>query len=68
MIRIWDGLQPMEQQLVRNTISMLAMLTGLYDDLKAKGAAELEAELDGQRQLSIPALEMGPGLTGVAWR
>jgi hypothetical protein len=55
MVRIWDTLQPMEQQLVRNTISMYAMLTGLYDDIKAKGGAEREAELEGQRPRGVPA-------------
>jgi hypothetical protein len=48
LVRIWDTLQPMEQQLARNAIQMLAMLTGLYDDIKSKGAAEREAELEGR--------------------
>lgn len=64
MVRIWDTLQPMEQQLVRNAISMYAMLTGLYDDIKAKGAAEREDELDGRHQPGVPAFGMGPGVAG----
>lgn len=68
MVRIWDTLQPMEQQLVRNTISMYAMLTGLYDDIKAKGGAEREAELEGQYPQGVPALGPGPGVAGLAGR
>lgn len=51
LLRIWDQLQPMEQQLVRQAISAFAMLTGLYDDIKAKGGAEREAELEGRAAL-----------------
>jgi hypothetical protein len=54
LLRIWDTLQPMEQQLVRQAISTFAMLTGLYDDIKAKGAAEREAENEGQGPAPAP--------------
>jgi hypothetical protein len=66
LLRIWDTLQPMEQQLVRQAISAFAMLTGLYDDIKAKGGAEREAELEGRRPepspLRVPVTM--PGTTG----
>jgi hypothetical protein len=68
MVRIWDTPQPIEQQLVRNTISMYAMLTGLYDDIKAKGGAERDAELEGQYPQGVPALGPGPGVAGLAGR
>jgi len=48
-LRIWDQLQPLEQQFVKQAITTFAMLTGLYDEIKAKGGAEREAELEGQR-------------------
>jgi hypothetical protein len=67
MLRIWDTLQPMEQQLVRNAISMLAMLTGLYGDIKAKGGAEREAELEGQRPQPAAAFA-GSAVAGMAGR
>lgn len=56
----------MEQQLVRQAITTFAMLTGLYDDIKAKGGAEREAELEGQgpqpSPLRVPVTL--PGTTG----
>lgn len=67
MLRIWDSLQPVEQQLVKNTIAMYAMLTGLYDDIKAKGGAEREAELEGQRPQHVPPYTL-PASAGVAGR
>lgn len=54
LLRIWDTLQPMEQELVRQAISTFAMLIGLYDSIKAKGGAEREAELEGQGPQSSP--------------
>ena len=66
LLRIWDTLQPMEQQLVRQAISAFAMLTGLYDDIKAKGGAERQAELEGRGPAPSPLrvpLTM-PGTTG----
>jgi hypothetical protein len=68
LVRTWDTLQPMEQQLVRNAISMLAMLTGLYDDIKSKGGAEREAELEGQAQQRGPGFDLGPAMGGAVAR
>jgi hypothetical protein len=68
MVQIWDTLQPMEQQLARNAISMLAMLTGLYDEIKAEGAVEREAELEGHAPQPGPAFGLGPALAGAAGR
>jgi hypothetical protein len=48
-LRIWDALQPLEQQMVRQAVTSLAMLTGVYDDIKLKGATERETELEGKR-------------------
>jgi hypothetical protein len=63
MLRIWDTLQPLEQQFTKQAITTLAMLTGLYDEIKAKGAAEREAELEGQRPgpgaLTLPGMPSG---------
>jgi len=39
----------MEPQFFKQAISAFAMLTGLYDETKAKGAAKREAELEDQR-------------------
>lgn len=66
MLRIWDTLQPMEQQLVRQAITTFAMLTGLYDDIKAKGAAEREAELEGRgpRLSPLRGPVATPGMAG----
>jgi hypothetical protein len=67
LLRIWDTLQPVEQQLVKNTIARFAMITGLYDEIKVKGAAEREAELEGQRPQ--PGAFTLPGMAaGVAGR
>jgi hypothetical protein len=49
MLRIWDTLQPLERQFVKQALTALAMLTGLYDEIKAKGAAERDAEIEGRR-------------------
>ena len=38
----------MEQQFVKQAITAFAMLTGLYDEIKAKGGAERAAELEGR--------------------
>jgi hypothetical protein len=67
LLRIWDQLQPVEQQLCKNTIAMFAMLTGLYDEIKAKGGAEREAELEGQRPGYVPPFTMA-ATSGVAGR
>jgi hypothetical protein len=67
MLRIWDQLQPLEQQFVRNTITMFAMITGVADDLMAKGAAEREAELEGQRP-GPGAFTMPVAMPGTAGR
>jgi hypothetical protein len=65
MLRIWDSLQLLEQQMVRQGILNLAMLTGVADDLKMKGAAEREAELEGKRPqpgaFTLPGLSAGIG-------
>jgi hypothetical protein len=68
MLRIWDSLQPLEQQLVRNTVSMFAMLTGVYDDIKAKGGAERETELEGGTPGRAPGLNLGSAVAGMAGR
>jgi hypothetical protein len=67
MLRIWDQLQPLEQQFVRNTITMFAVISGVADDLKAKGAAEREAELEGQRP-EHGAFTMPVAMPGTAGR
>jgi hypothetical protein len=67
MLRIWDELQPMEQQFVKQAIGAFAMLTGLYDEIKAKGAAEREAELEGQ-QPEHGAFTLPGAAAGVAGR
>lgn len=67
MLRIWDTLQPLEQQFVKQALTAFAMLTGLYDEIKAKGAAEREAELEGQHPQ--PGAFTFPGaVPGVAGR
>ena len=43
------------------------MLTGLYDDIKAKGGAEREAELEGRRP-EPGAFAMPAAMPGVAGR
>jgi hypothetical protein len=68
MLRIWDTLQPLERQLVKQAITTFAMLTGLYDEIKAKGGAERETELESGRPPRMPALALGPGMSGVAGR
>jgi hypothetical protein len=68
LLRVWDTLQPMEQQLVRNTITMFAMLTGVYDDAKARGGAEREAELEGSGPSQVPGLNLGAAMHGLAGR
>ena len=67
MLRIWDELQPMEQQFVKQAITAFAMLTGLYDEIKAKGGAEREAELEGRRP-EPGAFTMPAAMPGVAGR
>jgi len=65
LLRNWDALQPLERQLVKQVISNLAMMTGVYDDIKLKGAAEREAELEGKRPqpgaFTLPGLSAGLG-------
>jgi hypothetical protein len=67
MLRIWDTLQPIEQQMVRQAITSFAMLTGVYDTIKLKGAAEREAELEAKRPLP-GAFTLPGGLSGLAGR
>jgi hypothetical protein len=67
LVRIWDSLQPLEQQFVKQAIMTFAMFTGLYDEIKAKGGAEREAEVEGQRPR--PGAFTLPGMAaGVAGR
>jgi hypothetical protein len=67
MLRIFDTLQPIEQQMVRQAVTTFAMLTGVYDTIKLKGAAEREAELEAKRPLP-GAFTLPGGVSGLGGR